>query len=411
MASVRQIKTPNREGKRPWVVEYTDASGKRRRATPTTGMKKDADKLRQKIEREIEAGQHVVASKTSTVREVCEEFMRHLDRRIKDKTISPSRRFHFSSLIDMHLIPVLGNKKIKDLDIRDAEKAHASMLSRGNNAVTVRNKLGAAVSLERFAAKRKYTKTDVFSAYMHENPRKELPRIRTFTSEEVRHLLHVVGQRSAGYHRRNQAFLACMVNVAAFCGLRRGEILGLKASNVDFVGGFIRVRHNLDRTDTLKAPKTKAGVRDVPMPRHVAEMLRAYISDYAVKDDRDLIFRTPEGYSYFSGNFNNRWQDLLERCGFAKHDTEKRTFHFHALRHFAASWMIECGWSLPTVAGLLGHSTFDMTLQIYAHAVAGGQQQCDRMQSAAERLLAEPAARLVSAQVDATKTRHPELTI
>ena len=60
--------------------------------------------------------------------------------------------------------------------------------------------------------------------------------------------------------------------------------------------------------------------------------------------------------------------------------------HFHALRHFAASMMVDHGLPLTEVALLLGHSTFDMTLQVYAHPIAGGNRRSEAMQKIAAAL-------------------------
>jgi integrase len=410
MASVRQLTTPNREGKHPWVVEYTDAGGKRRRATPPSGLKKDAEKLRQKIEREMQDDQHVPKAETTTIRSVCEEFMRLIELRVKDKSISAGRRLHYKTVIYRHLIPALGSRRANSLTLADAEALHTALIKKGINPVTVRHYLGACVSVERFSSKRGFSRTDIFSSYMKDRPLGQVEKIRTFEIQEVRHLLYNASLRPKGYQHRNQAFLACIVNLAAFCGLRRGEILGLTIQNIDLAAGFLRVRHNLDRADMLKGPKTRAGLRDVPLPRHVADLLREWVCKWMVADKRQLIFRTPEGFMYHSGNFNSRWKDLLDRSGLGEPDAEGRTFHFHALRHFAASYMIECGWSLPDVAALLGHAKFDMTLQTYAHAVAGGRQRCDKMQAMAQRLLAEDAIQLLPAVAHATETRQSLIT-
>ncbi len=74
MASVRRLK-PN-DPKSPWIVEYTDASGKRRRKMPKTGLKKDAEALRLKIEREMGDGVHV--AKPTTFREVTDNWIKEI---------------------------------------------------------------------------------------------------------------------------------------------------------------------------------------------------------------------------------------------------------------------------------------------------------------------------------------------
>ncbi|WP_414711866.1 tyrosine-type recombinase/integrase [Sphingomonas sp. CFBP9021] len=58
-------------------------------------------------------------------------------------------------------------------------------------------------------------------------------------------------------------------------------------------------------------------------------------------------------------------------------DTGGKRFHFHSLRHFAASMMISHNLPLTDVASMMGHSKFDMTLQVYAHPIVGGTRRAD----------------------------------
>ena len=186
-------------------------------------------------------------------------------------------------------------------------------------------------------------------------------------------------------------FNLCVVSLAAFCGLRWGEIVGLTLDNILFEERVIRVRHSLTAEDVLKGPKTRAGKRDVPMPDHIAKMLSEWAAHHYIDNDRRLFFRAKLGGKLCSGWFHKaHWHPLLIRAGI------KEKYHFHALRHFAASWMIENGWSLPDVAAMLGHSKFDMTLQVYAHPIMAPTRNLDAMRAAANRLLA-PAAPLTIA--------------
>jgi integrase len=226
--------------------------------------------------------------------------------------------------------------------------------------------------------------------------------IRTFTSEEVLRLLAATRHRTRRFTARGGDFLECAVNIAAFCGLRYGEVMALSLDTADLDQRVFRVRHSLTRWDVLKAPKTKAGVRDVPIPTHVALMVRDWIAKHYVPNERGLIFRTASGGAYNGGNFhNNDWGLLLVRAGLR----EGERFHFHALRHFAASWMIEHGLPLTDVASLLGHSKFDMTLQVYAHPVVGGNRRHEAMDRMASALVAAPLL------IEATKEQRSPLSV
>ncbi len=63
-----------------------------------------------------------------------------------------------------------------------------------------------------------------------------------------------------------------------------------------------------------------------------------------------------------------------------------QSFHFHALRHFAASRMIENGWPLPDVSAQLGHANVNITMQVYAHSIEKRAQSLEAMDALADRL-------------------------
>src|SRR3712207_3216642 len=100
-------------------------------------------------------------------------------------------------------------------------------------------------------------------------------------------------------------------------------------------GQIIHVRHSLTAWDELKGPKTKHGIRDVVMPRYVAELLREWISKFYLPNERQLIFRLAKGGPVGSSTFHmSLWKPLLRRAGLFAGDGNE--YHFHALRHFNA---------------------------------------------------------------------------
>ena len=174
--------------------------------------------------------------------------------------------------------------------------------------------------------------------------------IRTFKPEQVLALIRAAEVRRKGQHARTQPAMQCFLHLAAFCGLRYGEIAGLTLPRVDLARSVIEVRHSLTPWDELKGPKTISGNRNVHMPPHLTEMLRAWIADEYVDNPRQLIFRTlvsrsdkgPGGFIH-PGSFRvSYWYPLLEAAGLMA-GANGDNYHFHALRHFSAGWMIANG--------------------------------------------------------------------
>lgn len=388
MASVHKRTWTDKDGKAhvTYFVRWKESDGKQ----PSKGgfeLKKDADAFRRKVEREVEAGVHVASSKKRTVREVCAEFNEHNEDRKNDGRIGKSRHNILAITVKMSINPHLGKKDFASLTVQDIEAFYRWMVrERDLSPQTARERVYILKQIEDFARKRGYVKAPVVADALRELRGVVKKPIRTFTAQEVLHLLETAKKRKHRGQDRSHALFNCYVNIAAFCGLRHGEIAALTLGNVDLGARLLKVRHNLTAWDELKGPKTRAGIRDVPLPAHVAELLREWINQWYRPDPRDLLFRTKNGTAISRAQFhNNFWRRLLADAGLHGGDDP---FHFHALRHFASSWMIQVGMSPPEVAHILGHSHFDTTLQIYAHPVLGGDRRHEMADRMAESLLA-----------------------
>ncbi len=180
------------------------------------------------------------------------------------------------------------------------------------------------------------------------------------------------------------------VHLGAFCGLRWGEIFGLTLDHIDIENRTLRIRHSIDDFGILQEPKTKAGIRNVPLPQHIAEMIAAFILAWPMQNKDRLLLANEVGKPMGRSSFwQSGWIPLQSRAGVA--GKEGNHLRFHALRHFACSWMIENGWPIPDVSGVLGHANITVTLQVYAHALKGRAKSMEAMQELADKLLRDAA--------------------
>jgi len=388
--------------KEAWVVRYTDQRGKRR--LKTFGKKKGADKYRIQVESEIEKGEHVPETESSTVKSLAEAYMRYYEERVRAGTIGKQHyRNTITTAVNKYIIPFFGRKLITEVTLQDVEDWYRwSMSARRLAGATIQGYMRVLVQIEAHAIKRHHAKRAVMAEGCREFRQAPAKPIRTFTAAEIEQLLSATDKRPRNYTARAHQLGRCCVHLAAFCGLRWGEIAGLSLQQVDFHRRMIRVRQSLTCEDELKLPKTRAGVRDVPMAPHIVQILQQWTQLYYIENDRQLLFRSGQyrsstlrpGFIYLANFHSEFWRPLLDRAGLGR-EVVGDHIHFHALRHFFGSWLIEHGMSLTEVAALLGHSSFDMTLQTYAHPIMGGTGRHEIMDQMANNLL-PPAANIAA---------------
>lgn len=163
--------------------------------------------------------------------------------------------------------------------------------------------------------------------------------------------------------------------VLAYTGLRIGEMIALKWSDIDFTNHTLRVvrtyynpTNNKLKYDLL-TPKTKSSVRTITIDPILIELLQLHKQDQEkIKkenkpfyNDNNFIFATNEGYPKTIKHISIRMQRLLKRTSIQKHVTP------HSFRHTHTSLLIEANVHIKEIQERLGHSDINTTMDIYAH--------------------------------------------
>ena len=160
--------------------------------------------------------------------------------------------------------------------------------------------------------------------------------------------------------------------VALFTGMRLGEVLALRWNRIDIDRKRLEVRNALEPAKgglRFKAPKTKAGRRDISLPDILVAALRDYrreqlelkmqLGQGRLPDDA-MLFANLEGEPRSPSAVSRAWSDFARKIGLPD-------VTFHNLRHTHASQLIDAGIDIVTISKRLGHAKPDITLRIYAH--------------------------------------------
>jgi len=143
--------------------------------------------------------------------------------------------------------------------------------------------------------------------------------------------------------------------------LRSGELLGLTWADVNFDAGYLRVRKQLGRDGQRVEPKTRQAVRDVVLPKQLAEVLRELKLRSGHSLPVSFVFASATGSAMNPRNVARRGLDkALAKAGLPH-------MRFHDLRHTAASLLISTHPDVVFVSRQLGHANPSITLGVYAH--------------------------------------------
>jgi integrase len=158
-------------------------------------------------------------------------------------------------------------------------------------------------------------------------------------------------------------------------GLRRGEVSGLKWSNIDLEAGVLRVvetRVVVSATATFSTPKTAAVRRAFPLDDRLVSELKSHRARQAAErlpageawEDSDYLFVDEVGRPYRPETISRQFTKLSKTAGL-------RSIRLHDTRHTAASLTLAAGEAPKVVAELLGHSSPTITMNVYQHLMPG----------------------------------------
>jgi integrase len=159
--------------------------------------------------------------------------------------------------------------------------------------------------------------------------------------------------------------------LAATLGLRRGELLGLRWSDVDFTKNTLHVAQTVQRVSgrlIIDETKTDASDAVVPLPKITHAVLLEHQDHQATVrhdagelwTDHDLVFTTSIGTPIEPRSLNTHWEGIRVQAGLPG-------VRLHDLRHTVVSLLLELGTPPHVVQAIARHADLDVTMRIYAH--------------------------------------------
>ena len=151
-------------------------------------------------------------------------------------------------------------------------------------------------------------------------------------------------------------------------GLRRGELLGLKWTDVDLDRGVLKIQRAISRQNgkVVEAPlKTKNAYRTLPLSADAIDVL---MQQRRKTGNSEWVFPSPTGGPMSPDSVLHMLHRVLKRAGLPK-------VRFHDLRHTFATLALQNGVDVKTVSGVLGHFSAGFTLDTYAHVTTSAKRE------------------------------------
>ncbi len=340
-------------------------TGNPRQVTRTfRGTKKQADTALARFVTEVGNGS-VALGTSATLAEFLERWLDHIQPNRSPTTIKGYR--HKVERINKQL----GGLRLDRLTAQHLDRAYRAWLDEGLHPSSVHH-LHRVLS----AALRQAVKWGVLPAAP---TARATPPPRRHTPAEIPSP-DIVQRLISTAEDRGQPVLAVIVAVAATTGLRRGELAGLRWSDIDLDAGRLQVRRSL-KNDVeggwVVGPTKTHQIRRIALDRFTLSVLRAHRSRVEQWADKAGVDVVEDGYAFTlnpSGRDPSKPDGLSHSFAALCQAAGVRGVSLHTLRHFSASMLIASGRDVRTIAGRLGHSDATTTLRVYAHMVEGRDQ-------------------------------------
>ncbi len=324
--------------------------------------KSEADAKKREILSKVDNGMpHERAGSTSV-----EQFLHAWLDATRDR-LAPRTAERYASIVNLHVVPVVGNVKLSKLAPEHLRKVYAAVRDRGLSSQTCLHVHRALhTALQYGVREERVLNENVANRVKAPTPdtREPMPINR----EQIRFLIEAAkGTR-----------LELPIALTAVTGLRRGELLALRWQHVDLDKGSLFIAASLEHSRAMnervrfKAPKSKTSRRVIPLAPECVMLLRSYADQQgeekaqtgATYTDNDLVFPNPDGQPWPPDTFSMQFAKLAKSVGM-------QGFRFHDLRHAFASITLADGVSIKEVQTLMGHSSPVVTLSVYARSIEG----------------------------------------
>lgn len=252
--------------------------------------------------------------------------------------------------LNLHLVLFFGNKPLASIATFDVRRYRKQRLGEGGAPGSINREIAVISHLFTMAVEWKWINHRPAKIERLDEGK---GRITYLTTEQIGRLIE------AATHDQTPHIYPFIV-IGLETSMRRSEILSIRLENIDLQRRVIYI------------PQAKAGAREQPITRHLAEFLAPYIE--AAVEDQEWLFPGPQSQTGHAVNIQKAFRRVVADAGL-----DVRQVVRHTLRHTAITHLVQAGVDLPTVQRISGHKTLQMVAR-YSH------QNGEHIQAAMDKL-------------------------
>lgn len=334
-----------------WEAQVSLPNGRRKSYYGKT--RRDAQEELRKALRLLDQGIDLEAG-SSSLAEYLEGWLEVIKPSLRARTWA-----HYESMVRIRIVPEIGKRPIGKLTAFDIQRMHVALSGRLSPRSVQHTHRCLHLALERAVHWQLIPRNPCDGARPPQVPRREMG---VLSGAEVALLLEATSESP----------MHALYVVAATTGMRQGELIGLRWSDVDLEARRIQVVRSLQRVKgqgmVAFEPKTARSRRQVVIGARAVAALRALRDRQAFLakalgaewEGEGLVFTNDFGRPLDSGRVRTWFHRDLERAGLPR-------IRFHDLRHTAATLLLSQNVHPKVVSEMLGHSTIALTLDTYSH--------------------------------------------
>jgi integrase len=330
-------------------------SGKRKQRTRSGfKTKKEAQAALAELVNKVEKGETVDFRKTIFKDFAIEYYEKNYINKVKPTSYDVSLR-----LLQAQIIPYFQDISLKEIDQFVVHDFYNEKLKQGyaTNYITRMHEI--LRMLLKIAKKWDLIQKDVAS--MIEPPKNKKKEMKVWSISQVNEFL-----QTCTHSRYHPVFF-----LAAYTGMRKGEIIALKWDDIDFENKIIHVNKTLYKLSTgysLDTPKSPSAVRSIYFDEEIENVLKRQkikqkeekLKNGRIYQEKNLVFSQEDGGFVSPPSVNILFTRFIDRSGLPR-------IRFHDLRHTHATILLQMGVNPKVVSERLGHSSVQITLDVYSH--------------------------------------------